>query len=216
MTKSFGKLFPYLCITGFLLHWTIVFILSLPSPFQMKSTLLYAPRMKTMFSSWRLFTPPYTFDTRLYMVLRDTNGNGKTDTIEVLERLALQKQARAPFNQRENILDHMVNQHVGGLLRTVWGNKKMPGEYTPGSPTAPYLPEAIAKIENNSGYQVNMATIYNYCRLVLKEYSINEAGKELKIVITKKMIRPFNELDNAQYHPKELPVFETAFKSLIP
>jgi len=216
MVKTFGRIFPYCCIAAFILHWVLVLVLALPPRLNSKITALSPPRIKTMFSSWRLFTPPYTYHQRLYFIIKDTTRNDNTDTLEVLEPLAKQKRASAPFNQKESNIDHLVNNNASGLLRTVWEYKKIPGEAFSSSSDATYISSTIASVKNSRNYQLYLATLYNYCKLVLKEHHISESGKVVKIIIRKKMIRPFKDINDLNDKQPEILVFENAFTTLKP
>lgn len=185
----------------------------MPSNYAKEIIANHAPRFSTMFGiSWNLFTPPFTYNNRLYYIVRNTGRPDRSDTIEVLENISLQKQTTAPFNQKENIIDHLVNNNVSRLTKTIWLNKKKPQESEPGTTDSAYIASAIAEVANSKNYLIFLTTLNNYCKVALKENKIDTAGKEVKTVIKEKMIRPFKEMYNTNFVQKETLVFETPFK----
>ena len=174
-----------------------------------------APRFKHLFGhSWKLFTPPYTYHTRLYVIIKDGRNAVPADTTEVLAALALKKQQHAPFNQRENIIDHLVNNNVAALLGTVWADKKMPTPTTSTPVDPAYVAQAISAVANTPNYTSSLASVMNYCKLVAAEHDANYASKDMKILITLKPIKPFTESNNAFFVSKETLVFESPYQPM--
>ncbi len=172
-----------------------------------------APMFKNMFGiSWKLFTPPFTYNDRLYFIVRDIERPYIADTLEVLEKIALQKQRNAPFNDEENVIDHLVNNNVSGVKRTVWFNKKMPSQDTPGTTDSLYIAHAIAAVAATNNYTAFVTTLNNYCMVILKENNIDTIRKEFKIIITEKKIPPFKHIGDTSFLQKETLVFETPYK----
>ncbi len=213
MKNPFYRILSYLCIGTFFLYWAGIFILAMPSNHAKKIIISRAPRFRNIFgTTWRLFTPPSTFNDRLYFIVRDITRPDKTDTIEVLENISLQKQHNAPFNQRENIIDHLVNNNVLNVKLTIWSNKKKPAEGLSETKDSLYISNAIAAFTYNKNYNAYLSTLKNYAIIVLKQRQIDTTDKELKIVITEKKTRPFNQMSNTNLLSKETLVFETPFK----
>lgn len=217
MKNSFVRIVSYLAILIFLLHWAVAFILAMPVNYVKQTVTGYLPRYQTMFSSWSFFTPPLTYHNRLYFIFRDSKISGnKQDTIEVLANISLQKQIRAPFNQRENIIDHLVNNSVADLKKIVCPYKTTIDSLSINKSDSLAIARAISNVENNVNYKRHLATLTNYCKTVLQEKHIDTIGKEVKIVIKEEAIRPFNQIVDASYLQKEILVFETTYKPINP
>jgi hypothetical protein len=215
MKKPVYKILSCLCIAVFLVYWLIIFILVMPSNSAKKIISKHSPRFKNTFGiAWTLFTPPNTCNDRLYFIVRIINGHEKPDTIEVLENIALQKQAHAPFNQKENIIDHLVNNTVWNIKLIVWSNKKKPVVDVPGMSDSLYIVNAIAAVERRQAYSAYRNTLINYCRIILQQKKIDAADKEIKIMITEKQIRPFKKMTDTNFLQKETLVFETPYTPL--
>lgn len=215
MKKPVYKILSYLCIAAFLLYWSIIFILVMPSNSVKQIISQHSPRFKNTFGiGWTLFTPPNTCNDRLYFIVRIINGHEKPDTIEVLENIALQKQAHAPFNQKENIIDHLVNNTVWNIKLIVWSNKKKPVVDVPGMSDSLYIVNAIAAVEGRQAYSAYRNTLINYCRIILQQKKLDAADKEVKIMITEKQIRPFKKMTDSNFLQKETLVFETPYTPL--
>ena len=203
---------PGVAVVIFLLYWMAVFAVSFTGRKAKQIIGNVAPKFNSLFGySWRLFTPPYTFNVRLYFIVQDVYPPYQTDTVEVLQQIALQKQTAAPFNQPETITDYLVNSNVNGLIKTVWSNKNMPSDIPAPLTDSGYVAQAIAKVEMDKTYQMYLATLKNYCQVVLKDRQISSVGKEIKIVIKEKAIRPFDAMQEKGFEEKERLVFETAF-----
>lgn len=212
MKNPFYRILSYLCIGAFFLYWSAIFILAMPSNHAKKIIMNKAPRFRNIFgTTWRLFTPPHTFSDRLYFIVRNIEGPGEADTIEVLENIALQKQYNAPFNQTENVIDHLVNNNVLNIKVCIWSNKKKPAEGFPETKDPSYIPNAVAAVAYNKSYIASLATLKNYCVIVLKQKKIDTSGKEVKILIAEKKTRPFNQLADTNLVEKESLVFETPY-----
>ncbi len=214
MKQPFFRLLSYLCIITFLIHWVAVFTMAVPSNTVSKIIVNRSPGFLTTFTSWKFFTPPYTFNNRLYFIVRDINGKNKADTIEVLANISLQKYDKAPFNQEENIIDHLVNHDVGNIKRLVWQMKKKPTGTFPGNSDSLYIASAVAEVAYNNSYRASLATLNNYYKVVLKEKNIDTLGKEIKIVITEKKIRPFKNIADSDFPIQETISFETAYNPI--
>ena len=217
MKKPVYKILSYLCIAAFLLYWVIIFILAMPSSRAKQIISQHTPRFKSIFGfAWTLFTPPNTYNDRLYFIVRGITTPEKSDTIEVLENVAHQKQRHAPFNQKENIIDHLVNNNVWNIKLMVWSNKKKPAGNVPGTTDSLYIANATAVVAGTQAYSTFVNTLTNYFRIILQQKKIDTADKEIKIMITEKQIRPFKQMTDSNFLQKETLVFETAYKPLNP
>lgn len=213
MKKSFYQIFSYGCIAAFLIYWLMVILLSMPSNNLKQQIFNQFPRFRYTFSStWNLFSPPYLNHKRLYYILKDSHHPERTDTIEVLEKLWLQKQKAAPFNQKENIIDHNLFYNVAGLTFALWRNDKKPsGDAFNRLEDSLLIANAISAAENNPQYLRCLGSLQNYCIRVLKENRIDSAGKLVKILIIEKQIKPLKEIKNPGWLPKQTIVFESGF-----
>jgi hypothetical protein len=216
MKNPFYRILSYLCIVIFIGYWIGLFICAMPSNYAKNIISNRAPRFKSIFgATWKLFTPPDSSNNRLYIIVRSMTKPDLSDTIEVLANISLQKQRNAPFNQPENVIDHLVNNNVIAVLSKVWYNKKMPAEDATGTTDSLYIANAIAAATFYNAYNAGLASLENYSKLVLKNNNIDLAGKETKIVIKKISIRPFKQMNDSHFLQKETLIFETPYKPCI-
>lgn len=215
MKNAFNRILPFFFITGFILYWISIFILAMP-PNVVKGFITdRAPRYNSLFgNSWNFFAPPYTYYNRLYYIIREKTHPNKVDTIEVIENISKQKQHNAPFNQKQNIIDHLINHDVGMIIYIVWNNKKRPSDSEPGTTDSTYIANAIAAVAENSNYLNSKATLFSYGNVVLKENKIDTAGKEIKIVITQTKINPFKNMSDTTSLQKEIIFIKTSFNPI--
>ncbi len=215
MKHYYSNLLSYIGMGVFCCFWVSIIFLILPSNYPKEVLATNAPRYTNMFGgSWKFFTPPYTYNMRLYVIVKDTNAPAKPDTLEVLKQIALQKQQNAPLNQHETIVDYLVNNNVSGILNAIWTNKKMPAEDMPETLDAVYMARAIAAVDTNHTYLLHLDNLKNYCKIALTENKIDISGKEIKMQIKGRKIRPFKEIGNPRFLQKETLVFETTIKPL--
>jgi hypothetical protein len=187
----------------------------MPSSYPKDVITMHAPRFNSLFgNSWSLFSPPYTYSNRLYYIIREIAHPDKVDTIEVIENITKQKQQKAPFNQKENIIDHLIHHDIGIITYIVWKDKVRPSESEIGTMDSTYRANAITVVADNINYLNSRATLLNYGNVVLKENKIDTTGKEIKMIITQKKIQPFQTLHDTATSQKEIIFIETAYNPI--
>lgn len=188
----------------------------MPSNYPKKVITNRLPRFKNIFgSTWKLFTPPNKFNDRLYFITRDINSISKADTIEVLENISLQKQQQAPFNQKENVIDHLVNNNVSNVKTTFRLSKKKTTESLLATKDSLNESIVIAAFINNQNANAYLSTLKNYAMVVFKMNKVDTIGKEFKMVIAEKKIRPFNQIADTNFVETETIFFETPYQPFI-
>ncbi|MEO6231173.1 MAG: hypothetical protein ABJB11_15205 [Ferruginibacter sp.] len=208
--RSFYNWLAYLSLMLFILYWASIFIMAMPRNSTKLAITQHVPRFKNMFGySWKLFTPPATYNPRLYIVVRDSTLPDHADSTEILLPMVKEKQAKAPFNNPENIIDYLVNTSVTSFTYIIWHNDPLPGNTTAADSLT--RRNEIGKVANHILFKANLATINNYCSQVIQEKQLFKKGNEARFVITEKLTRPFNEIGNIAYKEKELLVYETGF-----
>ena len=217
MKNQLYRILPYILVSGFLLYWLTAIIWAMPTGYAQKALTAFVPRLKIMYGfKWKLFTPPYTYNHRLYYIVRNTGDQSGADSIEVLQNMSSQKQQNAPFNQQETNIDYLVQRNVTGVVNTVYETTKKPGIDLAPDGTAAYIADAIKTVATNKDFLVHLRSLNNYGKEVLRQKETGTSGKEMKIVITEYMIRPFKERNNARFRQKEILVFEMPFTPLAP
>jgi len=217
MKESKTNILSLLLLLVFLCFWICVFILSL-SPNRLKKKFTnHLPKSATILSKpWHLFSPPPTYNLRLYLITRSIHNPTESDTTELLENLSFKKRRAAPFNQPENLVDNIVNNNVSALLFTIWTKKRMSSPEFPDSLDSLSIANAIQKVEYTNNYIICLASIKNYGMSILKKRKMNLSNKELKWVIKEKVICPFGKMDNIHPLLPEKTVFETIYQSVNP
>jgi hypothetical protein len=212
MKKISVSFLSYLVVSIFLIYWATLFILAF-APTDIKQLIgNKMPEMSAMaIGSWKLFTPPYMHDHRLYYVVSDTNRQEFKDTVEVLKGIAEQKRKNAPFNQKEEILDFLINKNAVRLIRTA---SRIQAKYTedePGYMDSIHATEGTKFVQGNVNYPYYLTTLVNYGRAILKPRYDNTDGKIFKIVLTEKLMRPFKYRNDDHYQGMETLFFESDF-----
>jgi hypothetical protein len=215
MKKKLHRFLVFVIVVCFSIYWMIVFIMVLPST-RVKSCIQnHTTLFRSVFvNEWTLFTPPFTHDKRLYYIIRDIPRTRAIDTIEVLEKISINKQKNTPFNQKELILDYLVNKNVVRLNNALWTGRQNPIHANSGILTSEEIATAIEFAKNEKSYQLSSTSLFNYGKNILKEVGIDTAGKEMRIVVKIKIMRPFKERCNQNYKREEIIFYETPFKAI--
>ena len=215
MRPLYKNIITYLPLVCFFLYWipASLWILTEGTPKSYLKT--HIPRLRGLLgNSWRTFSPPYTFNYRLYYISRSGINTSVIDTVEVLQSLSEQKQLNAPFNHAEDITDHLLQNTVIGLVATIWKKEDLFNQST--NVDKDVLAAAIANAAANKNYGIHLASLKNYGKQLVKKSNLFSKVDSMKIVIAKKMIRPFREMDNMNYQHAEVIIFDTPFEPLLP
>ncbi len=213
MKKKNYHIVSFSLLGCFAFYWAIAFLLTLP-PNPVKHRVVFrVPSFQTFFGgTWNFFTPPYPYNNRLYYITRTTFAPYLTDTLEVLEKLASDKQSAAPFNQREAVIDHQVNNILTVLIRTTWRNQAKPGRTAGVKEDSSYVARAMNEASTNVVYQNCLGTLNNYALRAFHEKGIDLKGKELKILVREKFTTPMRQSGTLKFPITEVTVLETPFK----
>jgi hypothetical protein len=216
MKKGLYKLLPFLFLLVFLFYWVVNIGVTLSVNTSQKNIGYSFPLLvKLSGASWRLFAPPFTYNDRMYLILRDKKRREITDSIELLENIAYEKRAHVPFNQHENIIDHLVNHAIGSvkviLLQYRDQLKKTNPQETDSFYKAISTSETIGDI--NGAQQIK--TLANFCQQWIGQKNIDTAGKEWKIALVEKKMLPFSQRNEVGFVQADKPYFETPYSSFV-
>lgn len=67
------------------------------------------------FQRWGFFAPPPTYNERLYYSFYKSDMH-PTGTYEVLQNIYLEKQQKAPFNKKEEVIDYILSNSISTLI----------------------------------------------------------------------------------------------------
>lgn len=143
---------------------------------------------------WGFFAPPPTFNNRLYYTFYDENQN-EIATFEVLKPLAEQKRKARPFNERDEMIDYMINGSIIGIsnqIPIIRDSKKISN---PAFSTEKLNTLAINELTNNPDAFSGYAILKNYAKEVAKN-SLKKNYNDIrffKIHITSIPIKKFTD-----------------------
>jgi len=207
MNRKVTQILYYLAIVEFFLYWLFFLQLSFPSnniSYYIKSK---STRFRQIYiTKWNLFTPPATNNYRLYFIVTNLGNLGQSDTIEVLEKISLDKQQRAPFNQREIMIDYLVFKNTIQIMTAIYLNNQylVRKNITDTS----YIQSARIQIKNDKLLKLSLENLTRYGVQSLVKKKIDTANTAIRLLIKEKMIRPFSERNNSQFESKEKLFFE--------
>ncbi len=162
---------------------------------------------KYFYQRWSFFAPPPKFNDRLYYIFHSKRDSSML-IYEVLEITNLKKQANAPFNWNEDLLDYVLANSVNGIsdeivdMNSYFTNETNEGKNIKDSVKS----DLIAKqIQQSYGFN----TIKNYAKFVAKKNNIDINDYNLQLRITRKYIPKFSERNNPTDSTKEEMFFQS-------
>ena len=214
MKQPLYKYLSYLIVFVFLIYWILIVILSTP-PNRIK--IFFENKLPAFYNlfayNWKFFSPPFTYNDRMYVIVKNDTMPYNTDTIELLQPIAFQKQREAPLNGNSNIKDMMVNFYVGHFKTGVCQHRNELQKIFPGKTDSFYLVKSSEAAINDPALFDDLLTLKNYCKQVAKNETGGSANKEYKMIIAEESIRPYNEMDNGNFVSSKQIVFETGYNT---
>jgi hypothetical protein len=159
-------------------------------------------------TKWNLFTPPATNHYRLYFIATDIAHPRHSDTIEMIEKISLDKQQHAPFNQRDVMIDHLVFKNIFQLIKASYHNDQYLVNKKTNLTDTSFIQSVVITVKNDNRLKLNLDNLTRYGLQSLMEKKIDTTNKEIKLQIKEKLIRPFSEMNNTQFESKEKLLFE--------
>jgi hypothetical protein len=216
MKKVLYKLLPFIILLVFFFYWVTNICVTLSTNTSQKNIGYSFPLLiKLSGASWRLFAPPFTYNDRMYLILRDKKTFQITDSFEILGDIASEKRIHAPFNQHENIIDHLVNHAVGNAKMTFMQYREQLKKNSPGKTDSFYNAMAASETINAINGAQQIRTLSNYCKWLIAKKNIDTVGKEWKIALSEEKMAPFAERNNDGSIPIAKPYFETPYTSFV-
>jgi hypothetical protein len=216
MKKVLYQLLPFIILLVFFFYWVGTICVTLSADSSKKNIGYSFPLLvKLSGASWRLFAPPFTYNDRMYLILRDKRTHEITDSFELLENIAYEKRVHAPFNQHENIIDHLLNHAVGSLKIILVQYNDQLRKTNPNETDSFYKARASSETINDMNGAQQVGTLTNYCQQWIGEKKIDTTGKEWKITLVEKKMPPFTERNNNGFSVIDKSYFETPYTSFI-
>ena len=190
----------YLTISVFILFWMMTFAFVFPTKIFRKKTPKLAWNYDQVFGQkWNFFTQPYLYNDRIVFVLKNVTTMQVADSIDVLNELWKQKQSNAPFNTKEDILDHIMLKQTARLRAGIEDAQVFIKESNKDSANQPWLKQISSLIEAD---KVNANTIHNieaFGKIILKSKGINiDKNIQYKILFYTDFISTFKHSKSKQ------------------
>ncbi len=203
----------------FVSYWCVTLLYSSPESYiKIKAEPVLSKFEIFFYQKWTFFAPPADFNFRLYFEYLDKDSS-QLATYEVLKPIALQKQAKAPFNTNEQYVDYIVNSSVIELNDLLVNYFKAAKEEKPTLSADENYKNAIGNFNSNAakaqypGFQ----TLKNYLNLHFKKHITDNPllTKAVfgRMILAQQQLPRFEERDSLlikSYVPKEM----TAYYSL--
>jgi len=191
MKKVLYKLLPFIILLVFFFYW-IANICGILSANTSQKNIGYSFPLLTKLSgaSWRLFAPPFAYNDRMYLILRNKRTFEITDSIEILGDIACQK---------------MIFIEYRGQLK----------KNSPGKTDSFYNAMAASETINNINGAQQIGTLTNYCKWLIAQKNLDTTGKEWKIALSQQKIAPFADRNNDGFVSIDKPYFETPYTTFL-
>lgn len=176
---------------AFICYWAITFLFTMPDNFI--TLRLYRQQQvfhAWLFQRWGFFAPPPNFDERLYYEFRDKYTH-RTQTYEVLAPICEMKQAKAPFNWHEEIVDYLLSGSMSGIadelseLRQDMQYKNSQSKEPVPDTTGDY--HVRQYIQHGNGFH----TLRNYAGIVARRNRIDTARHEVRLILSHVLLPKF-------------------------
>ncbi|MBP0613907.1 hypothetical protein J8J42_12745 [Chryseobacterium sp. cx-311] len=141
---------------------------------------------------WGFFAPPPTFNNRLYYTFYDKNQK-KIETFEVLQNLSEQKRYARPFNEREEMIDYLLNGPIIAISNYIPLHRDSILRSRPSLSDAAANKFAVEKISANAESLPGYAVLKNYSKEVAKYSLAKDTYKEVHYVDIKITGVPINK-----------------------
>jgi hypothetical protein len=213
MKKLLYRLLSLTVIAIFLLYWATSFILALPINYPKTIIRNKTPALSPIFiSRWKLFTPCSPNNYRLYFIVRNVDDPQNSDTTEILEKNYFENPKQALPGKKAPLIDKLFFKNTMYLLMTLYG------EGLANKPThidAAFIASKRDQFKSDGHLKRYLFNLNNYFLMTHKNVQV-EIPREMKIIITEKKIRPFNEMKNKTNNPAENLIFETTYEIATP
>jgi hypothetical protein len=214
MQKAGYKFLTAFIIIIFLFYWGINIPLSVTKNNQGNRFSKAFPLLNHLFGhTWNFFSGPLYNDDRIYCILRDKNTHTETDTLEMMADISNRKRSHIPFNQAENIIDHLVSHNLLIVKNGIRFYKMQLKQTSMGIADSAFNANVYNLLRNDKYYGQSLATMQNYCKMIIAEKKIDTVNKEFTIIMATKSIRPFMQRNNDKYVSKESIYFEMPYNT---
>ena len=165
----------YAAISAFVLFWMMTFAYVLPiNIFKQKTPKIAWCYNQIWGQKWSFFTNPHLWNERLFFVIKKSNTTQVCDSIDVLNELWKDKRINAPFNTKEDILNHIMYWQIDALKETIDTTQKM---IKPNSTAASNIENFGKLMLQKRGYKIDSNTQF---KMMLYSDYIDEFGSNKK------------------------------------
>jgi hypothetical protein len=214
MKFSFNKLASITAIVVFIGYWLLIPILTIPHIPEQKKIAAHFPFVsKTFATNWQFFAKSWNYNDRMHIIIRKKNDQAICDTFEVLKAIYVSKQNAAPFNQKENIIDHFANYYVSNIKRLVSRSRDELHANIPGQPDSFYRRHSIQLAKEKKLMKPDSIALHNFCRAAISRRVKNTSSLEFKFILSYQLIPKFERRFQKDQASPETFFFETGYSN---
>jgi hypothetical protein len=208
MQKHLYKSLSFLTIAVFILYWIANIQLSV---FGKHRSFTGAYSFDHLIAyRWRFFTPTPHSGNQVFFIVRDRATHAVTDSIEIISAILSLKQKDAPFNQQDNVIDHLIFHAVSVITQAAAKYKQEAKTEMPGRPDSVYYNYAADRTLRDVNCIGQLTAIRHY---IQGEKNIDTTGKEYEMVFAEKSIVPFKERNDTACIPSVAISLATPYKT---
>jgi len=207
------KFLKYSLLIVFTLYWICSILANAPNCFIRIETLKYSKKFKEIFAQrWNFFAPPPNYNPRLTYEYYDISGSDtiKLSSLEVMESISKAKQAKRPFNAREEVLDYSVNSAFIDFLDYRSKSIQLAKINHPDADAETTWQTAKDYIHNHFFLNYSSSVLYNYGVRIAEEKNYAPDKTLMKINASRIFITKFADRNKEE---KDSPVLEMLYES---
>lgn len=202
-------------IVAFIIYWLFtVAIIFKGNKLQTTAPLTTAVYYSFINQNWHLFADTKLYNRELYLVVKDSTGFYKNDSIALLKFIIDEKRKQAPFNNKADATDHLIYRIVNKLEQQLYEQKKILQKKYPGLGNAFYMLQASRMVEQDSLHRTNLQSLENFAKYVMQQKNISTTAKQFQLILTYRYIQPPAGQTPIDKNHLEQIVFTSKFKPL--
>lgn len=177
----------------FVCYWAMTFLFTMPDNYinlQFHQGQQYFQFW--LYQRWGFFAPPPNFDERLYYEFKDKHTQ-QVSLHEVLQPINEQKQAKAPFNWREDLLDYLLSGSVISIGEELISFKNDLRYQHEQQGDTNYDSSDLAATKQYIQSCIAFNTLRNYTRFVARKNDIDLSRQEVRMIFTRVYLPRFSE-----------------------
>ncbi|CAM1364855.1 hypothetical protein [Tenacibaculum xiamenense] len=202
------KIYYYFLLLVFSSYWLITFFFNAPDNY-IKIQFFQEGDVfsKFFYQKWGFFAPPPQFNEKLYCLVLNKKDSTKVKSFELMQSIIEEKVARAPFNNKADILDYILSNSCISINNQIVELKERVEYLEKKKRLEVHEKDSIINrgLEVTSYYKV----LKNYVQEVARKNKVNKEDYLVSFMITNIPIPKFVDRNKDSVHVEESLVYRS-------